>query len=98
MSFIGEDSQSLSDSSSIVSSFISRGSVSVEQVVVTMNRIYSHQETYIYLLAPCTRLYKVKNVKSSQGKIVGLHWSKGRSRFCPRLSHNHKVKTLGLRN
>ena len=59
---------------------------------------WSSELTSGNLRLPFGTLYKVKNVKSSQGKIVGLHWSKGRSRFCPGLSHNHKVKTLGLRN
>ena len=60
---------------------------------IMCSRCSVHQETYVYLLAPCTRLYKVKNVKSSQGEIVGLRWSQGQSRFCTGLSHNHKVKT-----
>ena len=50
--------------------------------------------TLYKIVQSCTILYKVKNVKSSQGKIVGLRWSKGQSRFCTGLSHNHKVKTL----
>ena len=49
--------------------------------------------TLYKIVQPHTILYKVKNVKSSQGEIVGLHWSQGQSRFCTGLSHNYKVKT-----
>jgi hypothetical protein len=38
---------------------------------------FQHQETYVHLLAPCTTLYKVKKVQSSQGTIIGLRWLKG---------------------